>query len=95
MRVVDHVPDGTPPYRLFNIGRGAPVNLRRFVATLESLLGRAGEHVHVPLPPGDVAQTWADVSALEAAVGYRPGTDVETGLEAFVAWHREYHAELH
>ncbi len=80
------------PYRLFNIGNNRPVALIDYIEALEETLGRKATRELMPLQPGDVASTYADVSALEAAVGYRPATPVREGVRQFVHWYREYHA---
>jgi UDP-glucuronate 4-epimerase len=87
----DPATSGTAPYRIFNIGNSNSVNLMDYVAALEQALGRKARIEYLPMQPGDVARTWADTSALAAAVGYRPATSVADGVAAFVAWYRDYH----
>ncbi|MFW5834584.1 MAG: NAD-dependent epimerase [Pseudomonadota bacterium] len=82
---------GVAPFRVYNIGRGAPVELMTYIRTLEAKLGRAAVCNFLPLQPGDVPATFADTQALEAAVGYRPTTSVETGIGRFVDWYRDYY----
>ncbi|HDZ73910.1 MAG TPA: NAD-dependent epimerase [Aurantimonas coralicida] len=79
------------PFRLFNIGNNAPVKLLDYVEALEEALGRKAERELLPLQPGDVPDTFADVSELERAVGYRPATPVREGVQAFVDWYRRYY----
>lgn len=79
------------PHRIFNIGNHTPVRVGRFVDILEGLIGRRAERRLVPMQPGDVATTYADVSALAATVGFAPRTPLEDGLARFVAWYRDYH----
>lgn len=79
------------PFRLFNIGNNAPVKLVDYVEALEEALGRKAERELLPLQPGDVPDTFADVSELERAVGYRPATPVREGVHAFVDWYRRYY----
>ncbi|MEC5323704.1 NAD-dependent epimerase [Aurantimonas sp. A3-2-R12] len=79
------------PFRLFNIGNNAPVKLLDYVEALEEALGRKAERQLLPLQPGDVPDTFADVSELERAVGYRPATPVREGVQAFVDWYRRYY----
>jgi UDP-glucuronate 4-epimerase len=81
------------PYRLYNIGNHQPVKLDRFIEILESLLCKQAIKEHVPLPPGDVPITYADVSDLEAATGFRPTISIEDGLSRFVEWYREYYGD--
>ena len=79
------------PYRVYNIGNDQPVQLMRFIELLEQNLGRAAEKNLLPMQPGDVADTWADVSALRRDVGYAPATSVEAGVARFVEWYRGYY----
>ena len=78
------------PYRVFNIGNSEPVNLMRYIEVLEDCLGKKAEMNLLPLQPGDVPDTFADVTDLVDAVGYKPATTVEDGIAAFVKWYREY-----
>jgi UDP-glucuronate 4-epimerase len=80
------------PYRVYNIGNDQPVQLMRFIELLEQNLGRTAEKRLLPMQPGDVADTWADVSALRRDVGYAPATSIEEGVARFVAWYRTYYA---
>jgi UDP-glucuronate 4-epimerase len=79
------------PFRVVNIGNGAPVRLMDFIAAIEEACGRQAEKVFLPAQPGDVPATWADVSLLETLTGPRPRTDVRAGLARFVAWYRDYY----
>jgi UDP-glucuronate 4-epimerase len=79
------------PFKIYNIGNSAPVELVRYIEVLEQCLGRKAERNLLPLQLGDVPDTFADVSDLEAAVGYRPKTSVEEGVKAFVDWYRSYY----
>jgi UDP-glucuronate 4-epimerase len=79
------------PWRIFNIGNRQPVSLERLVATLENCLGRQAVKEFLPMQPGDVVETYADVSELEQWVGYAPDTVFEEGMERFVSWYRSYH----
>jgi UDP-glucuronate 4-epimerase len=83
------------PYRIFNIGNNRPVNLMRYIEVLEECLGRKALLEMLPMQPGDVQATTADVRALEAAVGYRPHTPVEEGVARFVAWYTDYYGTRH
>ncbi len=78
------------PWRVFNIGNSDPVPLLRYVDALEAALGRKAERKLLPMQPGDVPATSADVSELEAATAFRPATTVEDGVARFVAWYRDY-----
>ena len=79
------------PYRIYNIGNHSPVELTRFIAVLEGLLGRKAVQRLLPMQPGDVVATYADVSDLARDVGFEPSTPIEVGLERFVRWYREHH----
>jgi len=79
------------PYRLYNIGNHKPVELLRFIELLEDCLGIKAEKRMMPIQPGDVPATCADVDALMADVGFAPRTSIEQGIAHFVAWYREYY----
>jgi UDP-glucuronate 4-epimerase len=79
------------PWRIFNIGNSAPVMLTDYVDALEAALGRKAIRELAPLQPGDVPDTFADTTALQRAVGYRPSTPVEDGVRRFVDWYRGYY----
>ena len=78
------------PYRIYNIGNQKPVPLLRYIEVLEECLGKKARMEMLPLQPGDVPDTEADVSELVADVSYRPATSVETGVRNFVEWYRAY-----
>jgi len=79
------------PFRLLNIGSHRPVELTRVIELLERELGRTAEVRLLPMQPGDVEATYADVSELHDVVGQVPETTIEEGIRRFVAWYREYH----
>jgi UDP-glucuronate 4-epimerase len=79
------------PYRVYNIGNNRPVELGRFIETLEQLLGRKAVKNMLPMQPGDVPLTCADIHDLARDAGFRPSTPIETGLRHFVEWYREYY----
>lgn len=79
------------PFRIYNIGNNAPVSLLTYVEAIETALGRKAERRLLPMQPGDVPDTQADVSELERATGYRPATPVDVGVSRFVQWYREYY----
>ena len=81
------------PYRLYNIGNHTPVELERFITVLETALGRKAIRNLLPLQPGEVEATCADVSDLLRDVGFEPATPLEVGIERFVAWYREFYAD--
>ena len=79
------------PYRLHNVGNSSPVPLSRVIDLLEQALGRKAQLRMLPLQPGDVPDTFADVESLVDAVGYRPCTPIEVGIERFVSWYRSHY----
>ncbi|MCB1773394.1 MAG: NAD-dependent epimerase [Gammaproteobacteria bacterium] len=79
------------PYRLYNIGNNSPVELMHYIETLEKCLGIEAKKELLPLQPGDVPDTYADVEDLVADMGYKPATSVEDGVANFVAWYRDYY----
>ena len=104
IRVLDHIPQPNPdwsgddpdsatstaPYRLYNIGNNQPVELMHYIEVLEECLGKAAEKNLLPLQPGDVPDTYANVEDLVRDLGYKPDTTVEQGIRNFVDWYREY-----
>src|SRR5215204_5833503 len=105
IRVIERIPEPNPawspdspdpgssyaPYRLYNIGNNNPVDLLRFIEVLEGCLGRKAIKNFLPLQPGDVLSTYADVDDLIRDVGFKPETPIEVGLEHFVRWYRSYY----
>ena len=106
VRVINHLPvpddgwdamaptpdgSGVAPFRIFNIGRGAPVDLMDFITALEKHVGKKAVLNMMPMQPGDVERTWCDMSALGRAVGYRPKVSLDNGLSQTVAWFRMYY----
>lgn len=105
VRVLDRVPEpnetwsgdrpdpasSLAPYRLYNIGNNSPVELERFIQILEDTLGRKAEKRLLPLQPGDVPATYADIDDLAHDTGFRPQTSLETGIPRFVEWYLSYY----
>lgn len=105
LRVSDHLPQPNPdwtgmnpdpgtskaPYKVYNIGNNKPVELMYFIEVLESCLGKKAEKNLLPMQPGDVPETCADVEDLMKDVGFRPDTPVTTGIARFVEWYRSYY----
>ena len=79
------------PYRVYNIGNHQPVELLRYIEVLEDCLGRKAQRNLLPLQPGDVPDTYADVSALQRDTDYAPSTSIETGVRRFVEWYRDFY----
>ncbi len=106
IRVLDRAPIGDPsfdslnptpatssaPYRVYNIGNHAPVQLSRYIDVLEQCLGKPAQKNLLPLQPGDVPDTYADVAELARDTGYAPNTPIEVGIRRFVDWYREFYA---
>ena len=81
----------TAPYRIYNIGNNQPVELLEFISVLENCLGRKAEKRLLPMQPGDVPETYADVDDLMRDVGFRPATPITVGIARFVEWYRSYY----
>ena len=79
------------PYRIYNIGNNNPVNLLTFIETLEKCLGKEAIKNFLPLQPGDVPDTYADVSDLVNDLGYKPSTILEDGIRDFVEWYNKFY----
>jgi UDP-glucuronate 4-epimerase len=79
------------PYKVYNIGAQTPVHLLRFIETLEEALGVEAKKELLPMQPGDVPDTYADVSSLVADTGYQPKTNIDKGVKAFVDWYRDFY----
>jgi UDP-glucuronate 4-epimerase len=104
VRLIDHVPRGNPdwsgdapdpgssaaPWRIYNVGNNKPEELMRVVAILEQKLGCKAKKELLPMQPGDVPATYADVDDLVRDVGFRPATSIEEGIGKFVAWYQGY-----
>jgi UDP-glucuronate 4-epimerase len=105
IKVLDRPPQGDPewrgeapdpsrsraPYRLYNIGNSEPVGLMDFIEAIEKSLGRKAQMNMLPMQPGDVPMSWADVDDLAEDFGYAPGTPIQEGVERFVQWYKEFY----
>jgi UDP-glucuronate 4-epimerase len=105
VRTIDKIPQPDPrwnsdapdpasssaPYRLFNIGNNQPVSLLHFIECIETALGKKAVKNMLPLQPGDVPRTFAQIDDLTNAVGFTPATRIEEGIEKFVSWYRDYY----
>ncbi len=105
VRTLDHVAEPNPewdpanpdpgtsraPYRIYNIGNSQPVELMRYIQVIEQCVGREAEKNLLPMQPGDVPDTWADVDDLVADVDYQPNTTVEEGVRRFVEWYVDFY----
>ena len=108
VRVLDRIPEPDPewsgdapdsatstaPYRLYNIGNNEPVELMRYIEVLEACLGKKAEKNMLPMQPGDVPATYADVTDLTRDMDYTPDTSIEQGIANFVDWYRDYYVVL-
>ena len=81
----------TAPYRLFNIGNNKPEKLMDFIGLLEDAIGKKAQKEFLPMQPGDVKATYADTDALDAWVGFKPGTSLQQGVTRFVDWYRQFY----
>ncbi|MGD8593081.1 MAG: capsular biosynthesis protein CpsI, partial [Gammaproteobacteria bacterium] len=81
------------PYRLYNIGNNQPVELMHYIEVLQDCLGKKAELNLLPLQPGDVPDTYADVTDLVNDVGYKPNTSVEEGIANFVKWYLDFYKD--
>jgi UDP-glucuronate 4-epimerase len=81
----------SPLYRLYNIGNHTPVQLLRFIELLEQILGKTAAKNLLPMQPGEVLSTYADVEDLAKDFDFRPNTAIEVGLQKFVQWYRGYY----
>lgn len=79
------------PYRIFNIGNSSPISLKKYISTLEELIGVEAKKHYMELQPGDVLATHADCSLLENYIDYKPSTTIKEGLSKFVDWYRDYY----
>ncbi len=96
IRVIDYAPrnttmTGSTPYTIYNIGNGNPVKLMDFIETMENALGKKAIKEFLPMQPGDVYKTFADISQLKKKFGYAPSTTLEEGILEFVKWYRIYY----
>jgi len=104
-RVIDKPPAGNPewsgenpdpstsraPYKLYNIGNSSPVKLMDFIEAIEKSLGKKAQKNMLPIQPGDVPATWADVTGLAEDFDYQPNTPIQQGVDRFIAWYREFY----
>lgn len=79
------------PYKVYNIGNNSPVRLLDFISTIEKSLGIVAKKEYLPMQPGDVYQTFADVDELQRDFGFKPDTSIDVGIKKFVDWYREYY----
>ena len=83
--------EGSAPYRIYNIGNNQPVELLYFIEVLENALGKKAIKEMLPMQPGDVPETYADIDDLVADVGFKPSTSIEEGISRFADWFKWYY----
>lgn len=88
---MDRVPDGAPPQRVYNLGNHRSEDLMRMIGVLEAAIGRTAATEMLPMQPGDVKETYADIGAAQADLGFSPQTPIDVGIPRFVDWYRAYH----
>jgi UDP-glucuronate 4-epimerase len=86
------IQSSSAPYHIYNIGNNAPVDLMKFIETIEDALGKTAEKNMLPIQPGDVESTYADTSGLIRDFNYKPDTPLNKGVSEFVKWYREFYA---
>jgi UDP-glucuronate 4-epimerase len=96
MRIIDSSNSGgqqnaTAPYYIYNIGNGNPIKLMNFIETLETALNKKAKKEYLPMQPGDVLKTFANVDSLKTDFGYAPNTTLRKGIEEFVKWYQGYY----
>lgn len=105
VRVIDNPPKGNAdwtgekpdpstskaPYKVYNIGNSSPVRLMDFIAAIEKALGKEAQKNMMPIQPGDVPATWADVTDLTEDLDYKPDTSIEYGVSRFIEWYRDFY----
>jgi UDP-glucuronate 4-epimerase len=91
LRVVTRGPVGEVRHAVYNLGRGSPVRLLDFVASIERACGKTADKRLLPMQPGDVTVTWADMTRFTADYGFEPSVDLDEGVGEFIAWFRAYH----
>ncbi|WP_299199298.1 NAD-dependent epimerase [uncultured Amphritea sp.] len=79
------------PYRVYNIGNNEPIELSRFIQAIESAAGKTAVKEYLPMQPGDVPATYADIDSLQQATGFKPSTTIEDGMQRFVEWYKAYY----
>jgi UDP-glucuronate 4-epimerase len=108
VNIMDRIPSGNPQwnsdnpdpgtskvaYRLYNIGNNQPVPLMEFIETIENVLGKKAKKEFLPMQPGDVPSTFADVKDLESDIGFKPNTPIKKGIEKFMEWYLDYYGNL-
>ncbi|AMN67416.1 NAD-dependent epimerase [Psychrobacter sp. P11G5] len=100
VRIIDKTPSpqtssittANAPYKIYNIGNNQPITLRRFITAIENACGKKAKENLLPMQPGDVPITYADINELISDVGFKPETNIEDGIARFVAWYKQYYS---
>lgn len=87
----DNISEGSGFYQLFNIGNSTPVQLENFINSIETALGKKARKLYLPIQSGDVMTTYADINNLNTKIDFKPQTDIQDGVNKFVAWYLQYH----
>ncbi len=90
-RVINKTPASSLPYKIYNIGNSSPVKLMDFIQTIEKTLGIEAIKTYLPMQPGDVYKTFADVSELTNDIGYSPNTPLSVGINSFIDWYKKFY----
>lgn len=91
VKLIPHPAKSRPPYKIYNLGNNNPVELQEFIATIETLMGKSAQKNFLPMQPGDVVATYADVDDLIRDIDFQPTTSINQGLANFVAWYQSYY----
>lgn len=103
IRIQDVIPQADPdnsmsspdsskaPYSVYNIGNNEPIELSRFIQAIETATGKEAQKKYLPMQPGDVPATYADIDSLQAKTGFKPATTIEDGMQRFVDWYRDFY----
>ena len=103
IRIQDVIPQADPentmstpdsskaPYSVYNIGNNEPIQLSRFIQAIETATGKEAQKEYLPMQPGDVPATFADIDSLQAKTGFKPATTIEDGMQRFVDWYRDFY----
>lgn len=94
VKIIPHqpqVPPEQPPYKVYNLGNNSPVELGEFISAIETALGKQAEKNLIPMQPGDVVTTYADVDELITDFDFKPSTELSQGIKKFVSWYRQYY----
>ena len=93
LAIADGPPKGTPPYQVHNIGNHRSEELMRFIGLIEQAVGKKAEIDFLPMQPGDVKETYADITPIQEGYGFQPATSIDQGIPRFVEWYRSYYGQ--